>query len=232
MSYSITPYINRDTGKGASFWSVVILSIVFHVICLVVVPVLGYLFWKPQHFDRPKAFQLVSLPIPPSMPKKAIVPKDAPKQRVAQNIPEPAKVPGPAPKVKDNTKTPSKNEPAQSTKENLDELASLLDEIPAPAQISAPGDFKYPWYLTNVQNKIQRYWNPPSENKQLKVVVTFTIFSDGTISEPKVLKSCGNTTIDNLAIRAVRLAAPFGKLNVGFNTRSLDLNVTLNPTRN
>lgn len=232
MSYSITPYINRESGKGASFWSVVILSVVFHIICLVGIPVLGNMFLKSKHFDRPKAFQLVSLPVQPNMPKKAIVPKDAPKQRVAQNKPEPAKVPGPVPKVKEDKKRPSKNEPAQSINENLDELASLLDEIPAPAQISAPGDFKYPWYLTNVQNKIQRYWNPPSENKKLKVVIAFTIFSDGTISEPKVLKSSGNTTIDNLAIRAVRLAAPFGKLNAGFNARSLDLNVTLNPTRN
>ncbi len=188
------------------------------------------MLWRPKKFDRPKTFQLVSLPVPPSTPKKAIVSKDAPKQRIAQNKPEPAKVPGPASKVKD-TKAPSKNEAAQND-ESLDELASLLEEIPAPAQVAAIGDFKYPWYLTNVQNKIQRYWNPPSENKKLKVIVAFTIFSDGSISEPTIFKSSGDKTLDNLAIRAVRLAAPFGKLSVGFNSKSVDINVTLNPTRN
>ena len=83
-----------------------------------------------------------------------------------------------------------------------------------------------------MQNKIQRYWNPPSENKKLKVVVAFTIFSDGTISDPKIFKSCGDLSIDNLAVRAVLLAAPFGKLSVGFNAKSVDISVTLNPTRN
>jgi len=189
---------------------------------------MGYLLWKPQKFERPKTFQLVSLPVHPNAPKKVQVPKDAQKQKVAQSKTEPSKVPGPT-ASKDNTPQ-SKNDPAQST-ENLNELESLLDEIPSPAQVSAIGDFKYPWYLTNVQNKIQRYWNPPSENKNLKVIVAFTIFSDGTISEPTVVSSSGDHSIDNLAIRAVRLAAPFGKLSVGFNARSVDLNVTLNPTR-
>lgn len=230
MTYSVVPYINKDVSKGISFWTVIIISIAFHVVCLIGLPLMGYMLWKPKKFDRPKTFQLVSLPVPPNTPKKALVSKDVPKQRVAQNKPEPAKVPGPTQKVKD-TNAPSKNEPAQN-EEALDELASLLEEIPAPAQVSAIGDFKFPWYLTNVQNKIQRYWNPPTENKKLNVVVAFTIFSDGSISEPTVIKSSGDKTLDNLAIRAVRLAAPFGKLSVGFNSKSVDIHVTLKPTRN
>jgi TonB family protein len=231
MSYQFSPYINRDVGKGIPFGTVIVISIIFHGVFLVGLPLLGYFFWKPKVFDRPKTFQLVNLPLQPNVPKKAIVPKDSPKQKVAQNKPEPAKVPGPVPKEVSKEKPPSKNDPAQND-QSLDELASLLDEIPAPAQVAAVGDFKYPWYLTNVQNKIQRFWNPPTENKKLKVVIAFTIFSDGTISEPKIFKSCGDLSIDNLAIRAVRLAAPFGKLSVGFNAKSVDINVTLNPTRN
>lgn len=230
MEYSATPYINRNGVQGIPFWTVLLLSIAFHLLFLVVLPLIGVLFYKPKKFERPRTFQLVTLPAHQAVQKKIKMPVETPKQKIVQSKPEPTKVPGPAtPKPKTESPKPREQE-AQTTEENTDELASLLDEIPAPAQVSAVGDFKYPWYLTNVQNKIQRYWNPPTENKNLKVIVSFTIYSDGTISKPKISKSSGDATLDNLALRAVLLAAPFGKLNVG-GARSVDLNVALNPTR-
>ena len=231
MSDTAAPYINRDISRGIPLGTVIVISVLFHAICLVGLPLLGYILWKPKTFERPKTFQLVSLPvIHPNVPKKVNVPKDTRKQKVAKSAPEKSKVPGPAQKNDTKDRKPSKDEAAQND-EATDELASLLDEIPAPAVVSAVGDFKYPWYLTNVQNKIQKFWNPPSENKNLKVMVAFTIFTDGTISDPKVVKSSGDSSIDNLALRAVRLAAPFGKLSAGFNANRVELNVTLIPTR-
>jgi len=230
MSYPAAPYINRDISKGIPFGLVIILSIIFHAVCLIGLPLLGYIMWRPKTFERPKTFQLVSLPVMrPVTPKKANVPKDSPKQKVAKNSPQASKVPGPTSK-NSTDKTPSDSDPAQN-QEALDELATLLDEIPAPAVVSAVGDFKYPWYLTNVQAKIQKFWNPPTDNKNLKVVVGFTIFSDGNISVPEIVRSSGDKSIDNLAIRAVSIAAPYGKLSVGFNANRLDLSVTLIPTR-
>ena len=82
-----------------------------------------------------------------------------------------------------------------------------------------------------MQQKLERYWNPTTENRSIKVIVAFTIHQDGTISEPSISSSSGNSTLDNLALRAVKLAAPFGKLPPGFEGNRLDLNCTLIPTR-
>lgn len=229
MSYPVAPYINKDISKGIPIGLVIVISVLFHAIILVGLPLLGYLFWKPKKFERPNTFQLVQLPVQPNPPRKVKVPENSPKQKVSKDTPEKSKVPGPTESNKKTDKKPSKDDAARND-EALDELANLLDEIPAPAVVSAIGEFKYPWYLTNVQNKIQKYWNPPSENKNIKVVVAFTIFVDGTISEPVISKSSGDRTLDNLALRAVKLAAPFGKLSAGFNASRVDLSVTLNPT--
>ncbi|MBD3390812.1 MAG: TonB family protein, partial [Chitinivibrionales bacterium] len=115
--------------------------------------------------------------------------------------------------------------------ENLDELASLLEELPIPTSVSAPGDFKWNWYIMSVQQKIERNWVPPTQNKNISVVVAFTIFPNGTISDVKLAKRSGNATLDNLAVRAVKLAAPFGKLPPGFTGNQLELRCDLKPVR-
>lgn len=189
----------------------VIVSCLFHLCILVGVPFFLQLVRGSVSFDRPPTFQLISAP-PSLRPVKPLVQRTV-KFRKEAVAPVPAG---------ENTKP----------EENMDELASVLDEIPAPARIAAAGDFKYNWYLENMQQKISRYWNPPSENPSLSVVVSFTIHSDGSISEPAVSKPSGNGSLDNLAIRAVRLAAPFGKLPPGFSGDKLELSCTLIPMRN
>jgi protein TonB len=208
------------------------LSIVFHVVVLVVLPVMSRFFKKTHRFERPKTFQLVASPFKPSPARRVPVKDDAIRQRMPQ---EEKKA---RPRTEPDANAPRKKHEAQKSKdaarpirEDLDELASILDEIPAPAQVAAIGNFKYHWYLNNVQQKLERYWNPTSENRSIKVIVSFTIKKDGSISEPSVATSSGNSTLDNLALRAVKLAAPFGKLPPGFEDDQLDLNCTLIPTR-
>jgi len=124
--------------------------------------------------------------------------------------------------------------PRESAKpeENLDELASVLDEIPVPTRVSAVGDFKYNWYLAQTQEKIEHYWSPSFENKKDSAVVSFTIYSDGSISIPTIYRKSSSSTLDNLALRAVRLAAPFGKLPPGVSDNQYEMTCTLRPTRN
>ena len=76
------------------------------------------------------------------------------------------------------------------------------------------------------------YWNPPTGNSTISVVVSFTIHRDGTMSDPEIAKGSGNASLDNLALRAVKLAAPFGALPPGFPSDNLELSCTLIPTRN
>jgi len=192
-------------------------SIVFHLIVLVGIPLSAKLVWRPKKFQRPQTFQLVR--VPPAAVKTA--------QRISQEVAK--KETKPVPAKADSKPAPKKEEVRKE--ENLDELESLLNALPSPATILAPGDFKYNHYLNGVVAKIERYWNPPSENKTVSVTVAFTIFGSGLISDVRVVKSSGNVMLDNLGVRAVKLAAPFGKLPPGFTGNELELRCELKPTR-
>ena len=232
MAATAAPLFDRETFRRIPTPAVTILSIVFHLVVLVVLPIMTRLFQKTRRFERPKTFQLVASPLKPNPARRVPVRKDAIRQRKPQEERKDR------PRTAPDRNAPRKKQDAQKSqdaarpiRENLDELASLLDEIPAPAQVAAVGNFKYHWYLNNVQQKLERYWNPTTENRNLKVIVSFTIKQDGTISDPSIATSSGNGTLDNLALRAVKLAAPFGKLPPGFEGNQLDLNCTLIPTR-
>jgi TonB family protein len=194
-----------------------VISLLLHVMVLVIIPLLMRFVATSTRFERPLTFQLVVAPpsIRPLMPATG-------KKLSTQSMQK---------KVKKETVKPV---PRESTKpeENLDELASVLDEIPVPARVSAAGDFKYNWYLAQTQEKIERYWNPFSENKSDSVVVSFSIYGDGSISTPAIYRKSGSSMLDNAALRAITLAAPFGKLPPGIPGNQYETMCTLRPTRN
>ncbi|MBN1577467.1 MAG: TonB family protein [Chitinispirillaceae bacterium] len=232
MTYQTMPLFERETFKRVPTPAVLTVSILFHVLFLVVIPLLSRIFYNSRRFERPKTFQLVASPLRPSPARRVPVTAEARKQRMPQQETkaQPRQLPDPnAPRNRREAR--KEKDAARPIHENLDELASILDEIPAPAQVAAVGNFKYHWYLNNVQQKLERYWNPGSENRTVKVIVSFTIHQDGSISDPSIHSSSGNGMLDNLALRAVKLAAPFGKLPPGFADNRLDLNCTLIPTR-
>ncbi len=222
---TLLTYENQKDNGWLSF----IISITFHLVVFIGVPLILKMAWKPRTFQRPQTFQLVS-PMRPVVPQKV---RNAPQQRVArkESKPEPKPVPSTNKSADRNTKPQPKKEPSQAVEENLDELASILEELPVPTRVSAVGDFKFHWYLNHVQQKLEMNWHPPTENHHIKVVVHFIIHKDGNISSPSIRQSSGSSTIDNIALRAVTLSAPFGKLPPGFSGDKLDLNCTLIPTR-
>lgn len=182
-------------------------SVVVHLCVLVGIPVVLELAKSKVRFERPPTFQLVTAP-PSLKPFTPRAEKPQPKKKSERLVP------GEKPK-----------------EENVDELASLLDELPSPALVSAVGNFKYNWYLAQVQEKVERNWNPTSENRQDSVVVAFTIYSDGSISEPALERESSNTTLNELALRAVKMAAPFAKLPPGVSENKYDMLCTLRPSR-
>jgi TonB family protein len=231
MSDLVIARPDTDPNKSTPFGVILTVSVLFHLVLIVGIPLLLKLTWKSTKFERPATFQLVS-PVK-TTPQRRTPVSDAPKQKMSRNEVKPAqeKVPSQNNKPVKEERTKPQKEPIRSSEESLDELESVLNEMPAPALVSAVSDFKYHWYLNSVQQKLERYWNPPSENREIKVIVSFTIFHDGSVSEPSIKRSSGNSSIDNLAIRAVKLASPFGKLPPGFTGDRLDLNCTLIPTR-
>lgn len=210
-------------------WVSFAFSVAFHLVVLIGIPLILKFAWKPRTFQRPHTFQLVS-PMRPVTPQKV---KNAPQQRVArkESKPEPKPVPSTNKSAQRNAKPQPEKEPSRAVEENLNELESILEELPVPTRVSAVGDFKFHWYLNHVQQRLEANWHPPTENHHIKVVVHFIIYKDGTISEPSIRQSSGSSTVDNIALRAVKLSAPFRKLPPGFSGDKLDLNCTLIPTR-
>jgi TonB family protein len=210
--------VTSPLDPGELTWKTGLLfSSLFHLTLIIGIPVCMAIAKSNVKFERPSTFQLVTAP----SSLKAFTP---PRQRkLTKQVKQ---------TVKKESSRPVPSKERVSKEENIDELASLLDEIPEPTRVSVVGEFKYNWYLANVQQKISRYWNPPNENRNLSVEVWFTIHRDGSITEPRLGKPSGNGTLDNLALRAVNLAAPFGKMPAGFAGNKIELMVTLIPTMN
>lgn len=214
MSSSITASFRLEP-KDSSFLPVLFYSLVFHIVVFFVVPITTRLLWRPRKFVRPHTFQLVRIP-------QKVVPI---RERVVTKPKKKAVHKKPVPKTKDSKPVQKKEE-----LEDLRELEELLGGLPQPvSQISIGKVFPYQWYINNIRIKVERNWKPPVNDKTLSVLLKFSVFANGKISEVQVKESSGNSMLDNLAVRAVKLAAPFGKIPAGWKENRLDLSYTLIP---
>ena len=200
MSVSYTASYKIES-RETSLMPVLFISLLFHVFIFFGVPIATRLLRRPKTFERPQTFRLVRMP-----------PKTAPvKQRVIDRPKEKKKA---VPK-KQVPKTKKDSRPIQKKEEpeDLSELEDLLGGLPQPiSSVSVSAGFKYDWYLRSIEDKVKRFWSPSVNNPNLSVILLFTIFRNGEISDIKIKEGSGNSTLDNLAVRAVKLAAPFGKL--------------------
>jgi outer membrane biosynthesis protein TonB len=120
----------------------------------------------------------------------------------------------------------------RDAEESADELAALMNALPVPAQqISTSGEFKSHAYLNAVRSKIERNWNPATENRNIAVVVSFEIHRDGSVHAARVTSSSGNAVIDKCGIDAVMHSSPFSKLPPNVEGDKLEIIITLRPTR-
>jgi protein TonB len=76
--------------------------------------------------------------------------------------------------------------------------------------------FPYPWYLQNLERKMQQnvYMNEvdPRTPKGAEANITFVIHRDGTPAEAKLDRSSGSPTLDRACINGVRRIDTFGPL--------------------
>lgn len=85
------------------------------------------------------------------------------------------------------------------------------------------GDFgsRFSWYVEAVQRRISRNWLQstvdPSVMWAPRVVVTFTILRDGSVTNIQIMQSSNNYSVDNSAIRAVRDSSPLDRLPAGYS---------------
>jgi colicin import membrane protein len=76
--------------------------------------------------------------------------------------------------------------------------------------------FPDPYYLLTIQQRITNNWNPPSQllgkNKQMRLLVFFTVDRQGKIADIDIEETSGSTLLDQSAIRAVQLTNPLPPL--------------------
>ena len=219
MSASGASSIGIDS-KDPRLLPMFVVSIFFHSVVFVVFPILTQFLSVKRTFERPMTFQLVSVPQMRSIPqKKAEGIGEIPKQ-VTEKKKSLPKNPIPATK---------KSAEGAQKKEDLSELEDLLGSLPQPiSNISIGKPFKYPWYLNTLCAKVENNWKPPIKDDKISVTVGFTIYRSGDISDVALKQSCGNDMLDKLAIRAIKMAAPFPKLPPG--EEPLEIDFLLKPT--
>jgi TonB family protein len=217
MSAAVAPRLEADPLTRVMAWSIGV-----HLVVLVIVPVMVRLIWQPRSFERPATFQLVKFSAP-TVPRSAPVEKATAKP-AEKSKPKPVAAKTPVPKSDKAREKPKQQD------ENVDELASLLNDMAKPAvEMSSSNGAHNDFYTRNIVNKIDEHWNPPIQKQGIYAEVSFTIFLNGTISDVAIAHSSGDATIDNLAVRAITLAAPFGKIPATYNSDRLDLSYKLYP---
>lgn len=218
---------NGDSfSREPSFMPVFFVSLAFHAVVFIGIPLLTLLFYHSEKYQRPPTFQLVSM----KAVQELIARKSVPKVQ-SKTIPKKSTTPVPQ---KNKSKPSAKNE--TKPQENTEDLSELLSSIPATpvSEISLTQSFKYNWYLQNVQSRIEDNFKPPaglSEKKDVSLITSFTIFNNGNISKVSITQSSGIPTLDNIAIKAVQMSAPFGQLPMGFTDNKLDVSLTLYYTK-
>ncbi len=87
------------------------------------------------------------------------------------------------------------------------------------------GNFCCPQYLATMQERILRNW----ESKQASLGTTILVFKvqrDGTLTDVAVEKSSGNTSLDFIATRALRLTQKIPPLPPEYTNASLTVHLT------
>jgi periplasmic protein TonB len=80
------------------------------------------------------------------------------------------------------------------------------------------GDFgsRFSWYVEAVQRRVSSNWLQssvdPSVSVAPRVVITFDILRDGTITNIQTTRSSGNYSVDTSAVRAIQGSSPLDRL--------------------
>ncbi|MBN9394023.1 MAG: TonB family protein [Candidatus Melainabacteria bacterium] len=100
------------------------------------------------------------------------------------------------------------------SKPNLSSLPSSDIGKGAPGVDAEPQVVWGP-YMAALQQRIKRAWFPPKDMSSKRITVVFKVSRDGTLSNLRVVRTCGLQIADSAALKAVESAAPFASLPLG-----------------
>jgi TonB family protein len=69
--------------------------------------------------------------------------------------------------------------------------------------------------MAQLQRIIKKHWFPPHGQNSKRVVVSFTVAPDGTVSAMQLMHSAGTSIEDNAALEAIRSSHPLPPLPEG-----------------
>ena len=172
--------------------------------------------------------------VPPAPPQVASRPRPEPVVPQPQRIPEPFRKEAPAkpdqrglslggpppsaPPLPRAKGSPPPAAPARpSLREQIDSLGSgLLADAGESAKQTVNLDNRedrFAEYLARLKRRIQRVWTYPEEALEHGVggelLLIFTLNKAGTLTNIRLVQSSGFPVLDNEALRAVKVAAPF-----------------------
>ncbi len=80
---------------------------------------------------------------------------------------------------------------------------------------------RFSWYVEAVQRRVSGTWLQSTVDPRIqyapRVVATFDIMRDGSITNIQITKSSGNASVDTSAVRAIRDASPLDRLPAGYS---------------
>jgi TonB family protein len=85
----------------------------------------------------------------------------------------------------------------------------LFDQIEIDHNKDASFNFEWLPYYRGVRQKVHAAWKAPAALGNRAAVVGFAVKSSGDITSPKLVTGCGDKAIDQMALNAVKAAAPF-----------------------
>ena len=106
------------------------------------------------------------------------------------------------------------------------EAQSPSGEVGKTLQLNT-AELKYQKYILDMKRKIELYWDYPDlaarNGWQGSLWITFRIMKDGTVSDVKLERSSGYPMLDDAAVTAIRIAAPFPPFPANFSVEEINI---------
>ncbi len=80
-------------------------------------------------------------------------------------------------------------------------------------------------YVGEVYKRVYSRWKTPTGSKFNDVMVSFTIFSKGNVSNPTIRKGTGDNHLDSIAVRAIMDSVPFPVLPKNLHRSNLKISI-------
>jgi TonB family protein len=150
-----------------------------------------------------------------------------PVQLMFYNPPAAAVTELPLPKKSEDIVMPKKA--VQKEEPKKAEAPAEQNQAPRPAEPGQPANpltldqarFHFGYYTNIVIKSVNRNWQYSSEFESLRSVIYFQIQRNGDLDKVEIEQSSGDPLFDQLALRAVKLSAPFPPLPEGYGDNYL-----------